>query len=97
MMTDEELSMAEELWRRGLSARQIGNAMGYAESSIITCAYRNRDRFPLRRRPVDEEKMSRHITLVLAGRETVAAAVKAMGISRETMRRRLKEARNGKA
>lgn len=90
-MTDEELDRMELLWRRRVRIRDIANELGYSACRISQVASENRYRFPNRRHKVDSKRMEVWVERILAGRATIGDATRDMGVSRETVRKRLHE------
>lgn len=90
-MTGEELDRMELLWSRHVRIRDIANELGYSACRISQVARENRDRFPNRRHKVDNDRMEVWVERILAGRATIGDAMRDMGVSRETVRKRLHE------
>ena len=98
-MTDADLERFELLWNRGIPVKQIASELGYSYQTLNDIAVNYRDRFPYRRKKVDERKLSLWVDRILAGRAGVAQTARQLGISEETVRIRLRKrrARDAKA
>lgn len=88
-MTAENLDRMERMWADGASIYEMASELGYSIDYLCAIACRNRKRFPLRRSKVDEERMSKWVARIHAGRASIKEAAKAMGVNTETVRRRM--------
>lgn len=88
-MTAEDLDRMEQMWADGASIYEMARELGYSKDYLCAIACKNRKRFPLRRSKVDEERMSKWIAMIYAGRASIKEAAEAMGVNRETVSRRL--------
>lgn len=94
-MTEDELDTMELLWRRRVRVVDIARRLGYTEQTIYANARMHRDRFPRRHRKARHDEMELWVERVRARRCTVAEAAKALGVSYESVRKRV--ATNAKA
>ena len=90
-MTDDELDRMELLWLRRVPIKDIADALGYSRATITITACNDRDRFPYRRNRVDDSRLAIWFERIRAKRATLDDAASALGIHRETVRRRLHE------
>lgn len=88
-MTAEDLDRMERMWADGASIHEMASELGYSRDYLCAIACRNRNRFPLRRSKVDEERMSKWVARIHAGRASIREAAEAMGVNVETVRRRM--------
>lgn len=94
-MTEDELDTMELLWKRRVRVVDIARKLGYTEQTIYANARMHRDRFPSRHRKARPDEMELWVERVRAGRCMVAEAAKALGVSYESVRKRV--AMNAKA
>lgn len=90
-MTDDELDRMELLWLRRVPIKDIADTLGYSRATIAVVARNDRKRFPYRRNRVDDGRLAIWLERIRAKRATLDDAAHALGIHRETVRRRLHE------
>lgn len=90
-MTDDELDRMELLWLRRVPIKDIADKLGYSRATIAVVARNDRKRFPYRRNRVDDGRLAIWLERIRAKRATLDDAASALGIHRETVRRRLHE------
>ena len=89
-MTDAELDMLEMLWKRKVKIKDIAKAMGYPAPVISVEVCKDRERFPLRNKKVNEEVMAVKVMDIIEGRTDALAVSKELGLNIETVRRRVR-------
>lgn len=93
-MTSEEKERIVSLWCEGVPVKDISDQVGYAITTILAFACRHRDRMPRRRKPVDDDALEIWLERIMAGRARPCDAARALGISVESVRIRLRKVRN---
>lgn len=88
-MTEDELDKMELLWKRRVRVADIASKLGYTEQTVYANARMHRDRFPTRHKKVRYGDMMLWVERVRAGRCTIAEAAKALGVSYESVRKRV--------
>jgi len=93
-MNGTERKLIQALWAAGMPVKKIAKKMGYAESTILGFASRNRDLCPHRHKDVmGHDRTGLMIERVLAGRMTTRQAAKELGIPMSTMSEHVRNAR----
>ena len=89
-MTNEELATMELMWLRRIPISKIADTLGYGVSTIQHYAKVNRDRFPMRRRPVDEDAIWPAARQVLDGERRVLDVARELNVSEESVMKRVR-------
>jgi transposase len=89
-MTSGELDRLELLWKRKVSLKQIAKELGYSVDGVMYWITKDRERFPARRHKPDERRLSILIPSIIAKKMTCEAAARELGVSTNTVRRRVR-------
>jgi transposase len=95
-MTDDELAEMEELWAKGLTAREIAEEMGYSRSYVCELVHGNRNRFPYRIKRHSKKEMRAWAAMVIDGSFSYKRAAYRAGVHINTMKRWVKLTREGR-